>query len=377
MKQRILQGNIVQVNETKYGQLIIDNDKISRLIFDEKEYLSNPTLIDNDKFICPGFIELQINGAFGKEFKTDSDSIQIASDNLLKFGTTSFCPTVTTRDIKTYPKHLDSLIENFKYAGGTKFLGFHLEGPSLNPKKVGAQNADLITNPIDIDLNSYLNENVKMVTLAPELEGGIDFIKKLINKNIRVGIGHSLMSYEEVNKIFDSNYMWIVHLFNAMEPLKSREPGVVGFGLNSDAFIGLIVDKIHLHPKTVEITSKLKLDKIISVSDGSAVTGLDAGTYKIGERTMIKTNERVTLPNGTLVGSILTQNIAVKNLIEINNCSINDAVKTVSYNPAKLLGLENTIGQIKVGNFADLTVLDNSWNIDLTFINGELAYEKK
>ena len=369
--KKVFEGNIVLKDSVEYGQLVYTDETINEIITDKRKFVEATDVIPNDSFICPGFIELQINGGFGKEFKTDIDSVQTVSDNLYKFGTTSFCPTVTTRHIDTYEEHLNALYSNFTYNGGTKFLGFHLEGPSLNPKKVGAQNAEWIVNPKDLNLDKYLNDYVKIVSLAPELEGGKELITELIKRGIKVGVAHSLISFEDLKEIYDPQNMWLIHLFNAMDPLKSRDPGVVGFGLTENTLFGLIVDKIHLHPKTVELTCKLKLNDIISVSDGSAVTGLDAGTYKIGERTMIKTDERVTLPNGTLVGSILTQNIAIKNIIEITGCRIDEAVKTVSYNPAKLLGLENEIGELKEGNKADIVILSDNYQVKRTIINGD------
>lgn len=368
--KKIIEGKLVLKDSLEYGQLIYSGDTINEIILDKTKFVKADETIPNDCFVCPGFIELQINGGFGKEFKTDTDAIQVVSDNLYKFGTTSFCPTVTTRHINTYEKHLNALLQNFTYNGGTKFLGFHLEGPCLNPKKVGAQNADWVVNPKDLNLEKYLNQYVKIVSLAPELEGGKELVKELIKKGIKVGVAHSLISFEDLKAIYDHQNMWLIHLFNAMEPLKSRDPGIVGFGLTENALCGLIVDKIHLHPKTVELTCKLKLNDIISVSDGSAVTGLEAGTYHIGERTMIKTEERVTLPNGTLVGSILTQNGAIKNIIEITGCQINEAVKTVSYNPAKLLGVENQIGQLQVGNKADIVILSDKYQVKRAIING-------
>lgn len=375
--KKIIEGNIILPSQVEYGQIIISEDLISDIIINKKSFSKADFIIDNTKFIAPGFIDIQINGGFGKEFKTDEDALEIVSNNLYKFGTTSFCPTITTTDYRRYSTHSEKLLENFSYKGQSKLIGFHYEGPMLNPEKAGAQNATLLKHPNEIFFDEYVNKHTKIVTLAPELNGASEFITRLKENKIKIGIGHSNISYENLVNIFDENNMIIVHLFNAMPPLTPREPSIVGAALSNDNYYtSVIVDGIHLHPVTLNIIwkSKKNKNKLICITDGSAVAGLNEGTYKIGERTISKLADRAILPNGTLVGSILTLNVAVRNLIKFSNCSIVEAVNTVSLNPATFLGIENEIGQIKAGNKADLVVLDSNYDVEKTFINGELIY---
>lgn len=377
--KNIIEGNIVFPDCVEYGQLIIADEIISNIITNKNEFTQPDLLVEHDRFISPGFIDLQINGAFGKEFKTDEDAIQIISNRIFHFGTTSFCPTITTSEFSKYQTHTRKLIDNYQYKGQTKLIGLHFEGPMLNPKKVGAQNNSLLKLPTEIDFDSYINPNTRIVTFSPELEGAENFISKLQNKKIKIGIGHSTISYEKMMNIFDADNMMIVHLFNAMEGLSSRDPGLVGVGLaNDNFFISLIADGIHLHPATLQIVwkSKMNKQKILCISDGSAVTGLENGVYQIGEREIHKSESRATLPNGTLVGSILTLNVAIKNLIRYCGSKLNEAVNTVTLNPAMYLGLENEIGQAKPGNKADLVIFNSDIDIEKTFINGQLKYNK-
>lgn len=376
--KKIIEGNIIFPSEIIYGQIIISDDIIYEINLDEVSFAKADFKIEKTKFISPGFIDIQINGGFGKEFKTDEDALQIVSNNLYKFGTTSFCPTITTTDYRRYSIHSQKLLEKFSYKGQSKLIGFHYEGPMLNPEKAGAQNATILKQPNEINFEEYVNVFTKIVTLAPELNGSSEFISKLKEKKIKIGIGHSNISYEKLIEIFDENNMIIVHLFNAMPPLSSREPSIVGAALfNDNYYTSLIVDGIHLHPVTFNIiwNTKKNKNKIICITDGSAVAGLKEGTYKIGERTITKSIDRATLPNGTLVGSILTLNVAVRNLIQFSNCKLNEAINTVSLNPATFLGLDNEIGQIKNGNKADLVILNSSYEVEKTFINGELIYD--
>jgi N-acetylglucosamine-6-phosphate deacetylase len=375
--KKIIEGNIIFPSQVEYGQIIISEDLISDLIINKKSFSKPDFIIDKNKFISPGFIDIQINGGFGKEFKTDEDALEIVSNNLYKFGTTSFCPTITTTDYRRYSIHSEKLLANFSYKGQSKLIGFHYEGPMLNPEKAGAQNATILKHPNEIFFDEYVNKHTKIVTLAPELNGASEFIIKLKENKIKIGIGHSNISYENLVNIFDENNMIIVHLFNAMPPLTPRAPSIVGAALfNDNYYTSVIVDGVHLHPVTLSIIwkSKKNKNKLICITDGSAVAGLDEGTYKIGERTISKLADRAILPNGTLVGSILTLNVAVRNLIKFSNCNIVEAVNTVSLNPAKFLGIENEIGQIKIGNKADLVVLDSTYDVEKTFINGELIY---
>lgn len=373
---QVIEGNIVFPNKIEFGQLVIEDQKIAEIILNKSEFKNADIITKENEFVSAGFIDLQINGAFGKEFKTDEDAIQVVSNEIYKFGTTSFCPTVTTSDINKYPSFTASLINNYKFAGQTKLIGLHLEGPMLNPQKVGAQNATLLKTPKEIDIDKYVNPNVKIVTFSPELEGSENFIEELKKRKIKIGFGHSTITYEQVTKLFDANNMMIVHLFNAMDGLGSREPGLAGAGMANDYYFSIIPDGIHLHNKTMEIVwnSKQNKNKLLSISDGSAVTGLEIGTYNIGERVITKSETKATLPNGTLVGSILTLNNAVKNLMAFCGATLYEAVNTVSLNPASYLGIENEIGQIKTGNLADILIFDENIKISKTFINGKLIY---
>lgn len=379
MKQ-IIEGNLILPTQVTYGQLVLDGEFISDIITEKKDFVSPSVIINPNFFLSPGFIDIQMNGAFGKEFKTDADAIEIISNKIYKFGITSFCPTVTTSEFSRYRNHVPSLIENYTNKGGTKFLGLHFEGPVLNPQKAGAQNASLLKAPNDLDLGLYLNPHVRIVTFAPELDGADELIFELQKRKIKIGFGHSTISYENVTEIFDEKNMMIVHLFNAMDGLASRAPGLVGAGMAKDNYyISLIPDGIHLHPETLNIVWKSKgnKQKIICVSDGSAVLGLEMGTYQIGERLIIKSENKATLPNGALVGSVLTLNKAIKNLMSFCGASLSDAVNSVSLNPATYLGLENEIGQIKKGNKADLVVLDSNMDVKETFISGKSVYKNE
>ena len=328
--------------------------------------------------IAPGFIDVQINGAFGKEFKSDTDAIPAVCRGLPKFGTTSFCPTVTTKPFSEYADHLEQLRALASGASGAKWIGFHLEGPFLNPGKVGAQAADLMMEPTGCDLSSYLSEDVRIVTLSPELSGGKEFISELIGRDLRVGVGHSLVSYEELIDVFDPERMMIVHVYNAMSDLNSRSPGVLGAALDRDDFYcSIIADGIHVSTPSVRVFWKCKQDKskVMFITDGSAVAGLDEGVHQIGTRTIEKRADRAVLEGTeTLVGSILTLNVAVRNMIEFTGCSVHEAIACASLNPARYLGISEVTGALREGLAADIAILDSNFDVTRTYVDGNQVW---
>ena len=375
---KVIEGTLNLPDGERFGQITVDFGKISAIENEKSQFVEPDLIVPNGQFVSPGFIDIQINGAFGKEFKSDIDSVDVITKGLPRFGTTAICPTVTTKNLSSYSSHIASLKEHYIVGTGSKVLGFHLEGPFLNPKKTGAQNADLLKTPLDCDLATYATPDVAIVTLAPELEGAPSLIELLISNGIKVGVGHSLATFDELVGVFDPDNMMIVHIFNAMDALQSRSPGVVGAALvNNDYFVSLIADGVHVDPAVVKIIWKCKEDKhkLFCITDGSAVTGLSPGTHTVGDRRIEKHSDRAVLEGtSTLVGSILTQNVAAKNLRTFTGCTISEAVNAVSLNPAMFLGVSGSLGQIQIGNIADLVIHDENFNIRQTYIDGQLVW---
>ncbi len=373
----IIEGNLVLPDQIKYGQLVICNEYIKELVFDNKYFQKPDFLIDTTKYVSPGFVDIQINGGFGKDFKIDEDAIQVVSDNIYKYGTTSFCATIPTSRLEVYYFHSIKMVENFNYNGKAKFLGFHNEGPLLNPERTGAHDPAEIIKASDIDFDHYINDHTKIVTIAPEVENSKEIIKKLLKKKLKIGIGHSNATHNELLNVLDEENMIVIHLFNVMSQMNSKDPGIVGSAFaNENIWVSIIADGIHIHPASLKSFWKARQNKnrIVCISDASPVTGLEEGIYKLGERVIERLNDRANLDNGKLVGSIFSLDTAIRNLIYTCQCSLIDAVNTVSLNPVKFLGLENEIGQIKNGNKADLVILNSEYQVEKTFIEGKLVY---
>jgi N-acetylglucosamine-6-phosphate deacetylase len=377
---RVIEGMLVLPNEVRLGQVTIVNGQIGRVTLDEAAFVEPDVRVPRSLFVSPGFVDIQINGAFGKEFKTDVDALNPISEGLPKFGTTAICPTVTTRELTSYHDHLAALLKHYTSRTGTKILGFHLEGPFLNPKKVGAQNADLLKTPIQCDYSNYVTGDVLIVTLSPELDGSRDLIRSLLADGKKIGVGHSTIGYSELIELFDGENMMIVHVFNAMDGLQARAPGLAAAALErDDYYVSIIADGIHVDPAVVRVVWKCKQDKgrLICITDGSAVSGLPTGTHAIGARRIQKLPDRAVLEGtSTLVGSILTQNVAARNLRSFTGCSISQAVNAVSLSPATFLGKEARIGRIVAGGAADLVVHDENFEVEHTYIDGNLVWSR-
>jgi len=377
---RVIEGKLVLPDEVVLGQIRIIEGEIATVTSAVADFVEPQLRVPPDQFISPGFIDLQINGAFGKEFKSDLDALDVVTKGLTRFGTTAICPTVTTRELTSYSEHLALLLRNHTGGTSTKVLGFHLEGPFLNAKKVGAQNPGLLKTPAQCDYSAYATKDVVIVTLSPELEGAPGFMQSLIADGKKVGIGHSMINYEELIKVFDSENMMIVHIFNAMDGLQARSPGVVGAALErDDYYVSIIADGIHVDPTVVRVVWKCKRDKrrLMCITDGSAVAGLPDGTHAIGTRRIQKMPDRAVLEGtSTLVGSILTQNVAARNLRAFTGCSMSEAVNAVSLNPATFLGQADRMGQIKARRAADLVVHDENFDVQQTYLDGQLVWSR-
>ncbi len=335
-----------------------------------------------DCYICPGLVDLQINGALGHDFTRDPESVAPLSEALPRWGVTAFLPTYITAPLELYHSALQWLRQNAATTPGARVLGAHLEGPYLNPGYKGAHDEQYIRLP-SLDEMQQIREVggdwLKFVTLAPEREGATQVARFLADSGVLVAAGHSGATYEEGLVAFEQGGVrCITHLFNANPPLHHRKPGLIGATLNSpEITANIIADGVHLHPAMVKLVFLLKgADKTVLVTDAMAGMGMPPGRYDLAGQDVIvdETSARLNDANGTLAGSILTLNTAVKNMAEFSGCTLAQAVQMASLNPARLLGLDDRMGKLDPGYFADIAVLTQNFEPRLTLVNGEVRY---
>ncbi len=363
--------------------LVIENGIIQKIT---KEIVS----ADHFKFpshyhIVPGFIDMHVHGIKGCDvMDATAEALSTICQALASEGTTSFLATTMTAEVS----YIDAAVEavkNYNLSNkkvGAEILGLHLEGPFLSSKKMGAQPGDKIILP-DVNLMQQWQvkseNNIKLVTLAPELAKSDELIRYLLQEKIVCSIGHTNATYAETMAAIAAGCTHITHLFNAMSGIHQREPGAVTAALLSDGVMAeLIVDGFHLHPAVVNLAFKLKgKDKIILVTDAMRAKCMQDGCYDLGGQSVHVKQGHAQLADGTIAGSVLTMSAAIKNMIKFTGCGLAEAVKMASENPARALNIFAKKGSIEINKDADLVVLDDDLNVVLTIVAGKLVYQKQ
>lgn len=368
---KILKNNeLVEMNDSLY----VKDGKIS---FTEGTKVN---IAENAKYVVPGFIDQHIHGAGVADTMDNTDeALKTFASTLPKEGTTSFLATTMTFDLGIIKEVLDKIRDHKNDGTEANIVGVHLEGPFISPKFMGAQNKLYQQDP-NARILAMLNEDklIKIVTYAPELDDDFEFTEYCRDNGIIASVAHSGASCGCVNKAIEHGLSNFTHFHNATTGHNHREPGVVTSGLsNKDVPVEMIVDGIHLHPDTVKMVYNVKgYENVILVTDSMRAKGAVDGEYDLGGQTVYKRGMEARLANGTLAGSVLEMNYAIKNMIEFSGCTPEEAFKMASYNVAKHLKLDSK-GSIKEGYDFDITVLDENYNVVQTFVNGKEVYNER
>jgi N-acetylglucosamine-6-phosphate deacetylase len=328
--------------------------------------------------LCPGFIDLQINGAFGADIGADPGAIMTLVTRLPTTGVTSFVPTLISSPPERYEEFFAAL-QKTRVEGGAHILGAHLEGPFLAPERKGAHDpANLRTIDLGFLRDLLRSGKVKIMTLAPELPNSLAAIELLLDEGAVASAGHTEATYDEVTRAVDAGLGLGTHLYNAMRPLAHREPGTVGALLTDDRMrTGIIVDGVHVHKAALRLAHRAKgSEGLILVTDAMEAAGMPSGDYELGGRRVHLENGAVRLPDGTLAGSALTMDEAVRNVVRFLDVSLSQAVRMASEVPAAALDLDHK-GRIAVGCDADFVLLDAQGTVVETIVAGETVYERE
>ncbi|HJV02205.1 MAG TPA: N-acetylglucosamine-6-phosphate deacetylase [Burkholderiaceae bacterium] len=326
---------------------------------------------NGDDYIIPGFIDLHVHGGAGKDVMEGGDAVHAIAAIHAKHGTTSLLATTMTappEDIDLALKAIGEACAN-RRSGCARVLGAHLEGPYINSGKLGAQpNFARAAKLADVQRLATFAP-LKLITVAPEIAGHLQLVRELANAGMRVQIGHTLGSYEDGVAALEHGAAGFTHLFNAMSGLHHREPGMVGAALAHAQYAELIPDLLHVHPGAIKVALRA-IPHLYCVTDSTAATGMPDGEYMLGRHTVQKCMGGVRLPDGTLAGSTLTMDQALRNLVGLG-LDLADASARVSTYAADYLGLEER-GRLAPGAFADMVVLDRDLNLKAVYIEGEL-----
>lgn len=334
-----------------------------------------------DGTLVPGFIDVQVNGGGGALLNADTsvDCIETIGSAHAKFGTTGFLPTLITDDVDVMHRAADA-VSAAMIKGSAGVLGVHFEGPHLSIPKKGVHPQSHIRRISDAELEIFSRDDlgIKVVTLAPE-NVSTDVIKALVAADVRVCLGHSNADYDTVVAALEAGATGFTHLFNAMSPFGSREPGMVGAAIESrDAWCGLIVDGHHVHSAAAKVAIYAKpRGKVMLVTDAMPPVGLEEeATFELFGTQVIRQGDRLNAVTGELAGCVLDMAGAVKNTVNMLGLSLEEAIRMGSLYPAEYLGLSGKQGQISIGSRADLVLLNDELQVQQTLIAGNAVFKR-
>jgi N-acetylglucosamine-6-phosphate deacetylase len=369
-----IRGRLAIAGRLEPGAVVVRDGLIDAVVRDPRSG-DLPERVLDAEIVAPGLIDLQVNGGFGVEVGEDPDAIRHLAARLPATGVTSFLPTVITSP----PEHYARVFRAFGEAAGApgaRALGLHVEGPFLSPRRAGAHRAELIAGADQALFEALVaRDEVRLLTLAPERPGALARIRMARARGIVVSLGHTDTTIDELLAGVDAGATMVTHLFNAMSPFEHRAPGATGGALVDDRLtVGLIADGIHCHPAAVQLAVRAKgAERIALVSDMMPAAGMPPGDYALGGQAVRVDDAAARLDDGTLAGSIVTLDEAVRNVVAWTDASPADAIRMATETPARLLDLPDR-GRIVPGLRADLTLFDAELRVMATLIAGELVH---
>jgi N-acetylglucosamine-6-phosphate deacetylase len=373
----IINGRIVLPDCVLSGYVIIFDKKIQSIVPGQDINLDKYDIIDaKGNLVAPGLVDIHIHGYLGEDASDGSaEGLKVMAAGIARNGVTSWCPTTMTIAKDEIVKAFDTAraVKAEQSCYGAKILGVNCEGPFINPSKKGAQPGEYILPP-DGDFILQHADILKLFTVAPEMEGAKECIKKVYEDGrVLASMGHTGATFEEANAGIQAGVRHATHLFNAMTALQHRNPGVVGAALSDERVsCEVIADTFHVNPGLYKLVAKAKGDKLCLITDCMRAGGMEDGDYTLGGQHVIKTGIQCLLEDGTIAGSVLKSNEAVKNLKDYTDLSLSDIFACASLNPAKAVGEADRIGSLEIGKCADIIICDDDIRVLTTIIEGEV-----
>ena len=346
--------------------------------------------------LFPGFIDVHIHGAVGADtMAASAEDLRRVSEFLSTQGVTGWLPTLVPASDESYAQAVQAIEQLMARQGareqegavqprspqGARVLGLHYEGPFVNDAQCGALHTDFFRTysaPEDVAALPIPNidEGARMITVAPEIEGGIDLVRELTAKGWIVSLGHTRASVDALDQAFKAGARHMTHFMNAMPPLHHRSPGPIGWGLSrDDVTCDIIADGVHLDPLMLRLLLKIKSpDRLALISDAIAAAGLGDGDYQIWGETISVTDRRTQNERGSIAGSVITMLDAVRMMLTLG-VDETEVARMAATNPARLLGIDTECGSIEAGKRADLVALDSNGNVKLTVVGGQVAFQ--
>jgi N-acetylglucosamine-6-phosphate deacetylase len=372
-----IRGELAIGNKLVSGAIVVDGERIVEILRTPRDGALPDTVV-RVPIVAAGLIDLQVNGGFGVEIGWDPQALQLLARRLPETGVTSYLPTLISSSSASYRAALEAF-ESAQDQPGARALGLHLEGPYLSPERKGAHPGDAIKEASQELFEEMLNwEQLRLVTIAPERPGSLSRIRQLRERGVHVSLGHTDASLEEFETGVDAGAEMVTHLYNAMSPFQHRAPGAIGAALTDDRVtVGLIADGVHCHPASIQLAVRAKgIDRVALVSDMMAAAGMPAGEYQLGGRPVSVDATSARLADGTLAGTILTLDQAVRNTAHWVDVTQAEALLMATAVPARLLDLPDR-GRIVSGGVADLALFDSDLQLIATLVGGRVVWERE
>ena len=377
----ITNGKILLKDGILEGKSLLFEDKIVGFA---DQITADAQVIDaNGGWISPGMMDLHCHGFMGWDAShADLGELRHMSDQMVRWGVTAWLPTTMTLAWPDLENCFTAIraAKNLSNGGdwqGAHVLGAHAEGPFISPKRKGAQAESCIQQP-KVDKVSPWADVIRLMTVAPEVDGALNFIREARKLGIVVSMGHTDAGTEAALAGIDAGVRHATHTFNAMPPLNHREPGALGVALADDrVYCELICDTFHVHPLLFGVMARLKGDHLLLITDAIRVSGLPDGTYDMaGEKVKVE-GIRCRFPDGTIAGSTLTMDRAVRNFRRYTSLPLWQVVNMASLNPARAIGVDDRKGALEPGMDADILIADADFNVRATFVNGRQVFQVK
>lgn len=356
------------------GDVVVDNGTFTKVL-EAPDYVDNEVVDATGFKMIPGLVDIHFHGCKGADMCDGTkEALDIISRYEASVGVTSICPATMT----IAKEELVEVMKNageYSYNGGAHLVGINMEGPFISPQKKGAQAAENIMHcnyEYFCELQKAAHDLIKIVDIAPEEPGAMNFIDKVKDKVV-VSIAHTAADYDTAMEAIQHGATHATHLYNAMPPMNHRKPGVIGAIRDSyQCHAELICDGVHIHPSVIRATfAMLGAGRIILISDSMRATGLEDGEYTLGGQPVVVKGNLATLHDGTIAGSATNLMDCLRYVVKKAGISLETAVMCATENPAKEIGIYDKVGSISVGKQADFVLIDEELNIKRVYIDGK------
>ena len=377
----IINGRIVTPESVVEGKVLVYDEKIQGVV--EAAPAGTEVIDAQGGYVIPGLVDMHIHGYLGEDASDGSyEGLKIMAEGVAKNGVTSFLPTTMTVSYDELRKAFSLIrkgMEESRSADwkGAAIVGANAEGPFINISKKGAQAGEHVRVGDPAFLKEFIDV-IRVFTIAPEVEGNMDCIREMAkDTDVLISMGHTAANFDQARAAIEAGVRHVTHLFNAQTGLLHRDPGVVGAALlDSRVSTELIADTFHIHKGLFQLVANVKGDKLVLITDCTRAGGLEDGEYTLGGQPIFVKGIECRLADGTIAGSVLKLNEAVRNVLANTDLPVNEVVNMASLTPATRIGLGDTKGSLEAGKDADIAIVDEAFNVQRTILAGRTIYEK-